>query len=138
MISLLIGTKGSGKTKAFIEKIEEAKRNEKGNIVCISKGGRLRTSLSHHVRLIEIDGFDISSYKVFYGLICGVISTDFDTTHIFIDRITRLISDDIDAFSKFMYYIEELSEKLGVSFTISVSAELDAVPEALTKLSVQF
>ena len=138
MISLLIGTKGSGKTKAFIQKIEEAKKSEKGNIVCISKGGRLRTSLNHHVRLIEIDEFDISSYKVFYGLICGVISTDFDITHIFIDRITRLISDDIEAFSKFMGFIEDLSEKLGVSFTISVSADLAIVPETVNKFSVTF
>ena len=138
MIQLLVGTKGTGKTKALIKSVENAVKTEKGDVVCITKGDKLNSSFSRKVRLIDIADFDISSFKVFYGFLCGIISQNYDTTHIFIDRATRIVNDDLTAFAQFMSYLEELSEKFGVSFTITLSANVAEIPESLTQYSIDF
>ena len=138
MIQLLVGTKGTGKTKALISSVEIAVKTEKGDVVCITKGDKLNSSFSRKVRLINIADFDISSFKVFYGFICGVISQNYDTTHIFIDRATRIVKDDLTAFAQFMNYLEDVSEKFGVSFTITLSADVSEIPESLSQYSIDF
>ena len=38
MIRLIVGTKGSGKTKAMIDMINESVRTTKGSVVVVEKG----------------------------------------------------------------------------------------------------
>ena len=38
MIKLIVGTKGSGKTKAMIDQINDAVKTSKGNVVVVEKG----------------------------------------------------------------------------------------------------
>jgi len=138
MIQLLVGTKGTGKAKALIKNIEQAVLSEKGDIVCITRGDKLNNSFDRSVRLVDVDSFDISSYKVFYGFLCGVISQNFDITHIFVDRVTRLVSDDLVALSHFINLVKELSEKFNVSFTITLSADPKDIPESIAEYSIDF
>ena len=41
MIKLIVGTKGSGKTKAMIDQINDAVKTSKGNVVVVEKGMKL-------------------------------------------------------------------------------------------------
>ena len=59
MIKVIAGPKGSGKTKAFIEDINQAVSQAKGNVVCIEKSNRLMFDLDKSIRLIDTQEFDL-------------------------------------------------------------------------------
>ena len=61
MIKLIIGNKGSGKTKKLIDAVNEAAKNSPGNVVCIEKGDSLRFSVSSEVRLIDTESYIFST-----------------------------------------------------------------------------
>ena len=46
MIKLIVGTKGSGKTKAMIDQINDAVKTSKGNVVVVEKGMKLTYDIS--------------------------------------------------------------------------------------------
>ena len=46
MIKLIVGTKGSGKTKAMIDQINDAVKTSKGNVVVVEKGMSSRTTVA--------------------------------------------------------------------------------------------
>ncbi|MBE6882143.1 MAG: hypothetical protein E7489_03980, partial [Ruminococcaceae bacterium] len=69
MIKLILGLKGSGKTKYLIENIDEAVKTSNGCVVAIERGATLRFDVNHDVRLIDIDEYDISDFNSFYGFL---------------------------------------------------------------------
>lgn len=133
MIRILIGPKGTGKTKTFINMVNEALSTEKGNVVCITKGSRHTFDISSGVRLVDTDEFHIKNIDAFYGLISGMISQDFDITHIFIDSITKLISCDLNDINNTISDLEVLSEKFNVDFTLAISSEATELPANISK-----
>ena len=133
MIRILIGPKGTGKTKTFINMVNEALSTEKGNVVCITKGSRHTFDISSGVRLVDTDEFHIKNIDSFYGLIGGMISQDYDITHIFIDSITKLIRCDLNDIDNIISDLEVLSEKFNVDFTLAISSEMTELPTNISK-----
>ena len=75
MIRILMGEKGSGKTKAFINMVNTVHRqSEHGNVVCITKGNRHLFDLKSKVRLSDTSDFSINSYEALNGYISGIVS----------------------------------------------------------------
>ena len=137
MIKIIMGPKGSGKTKSFIDKVNVAIKEEKGNVVCIAKGNRHLFDVKSSVRLVDTADFDMGCYNVFYGFICGIISRDFDITHIFIDSVTKIANDDYAKLDEFLNKLEVLSEKFNISFTLTVSAEVSNATETMKKYLIE-
>ena len=137
MVELLIGKKGTGKTKTLIENVNNASAVAKGNVVFISDdSSRSMYDIKSKVRMVDTKEFTISSYSEFLGFICGVISRDFDITNIFIDGIFKIVrSDDLDGFEDFLNKLEEVSAKFNIAFNISVSVDVDSAPEYIKKLA---
>ena len=52
MIKLIVGAKGSGKTKTMIDMINNATKTTSGNIVVIEKSMKLTTEINHAARLL--------------------------------------------------------------------------------------
>ena len=125
MIRVTIGLKGSGKTKKLIDGANAAVGSEKGDVVCVTYSSRLIHDIDRGIRLINTEPFDIKNFDMFGGFICGVISENYDITHIFIDSIFKIIPggsmEDLDGF---MATLENLEKQFDVSFTIMVSAGL--------------
>lgn len=138
MISIILGQKGSGKTKTFIDLANESGAKEHGTVVCIVKGNRHNLDLRSFVRLVDTSEFDLDSYKVFYGFICGIISGDHDISHIFIDSVTKISNTNMDKFSSFLGYIEKLSDQFNIAFTITVSADISEAPEGVKKYLIDY
>ena len=90
MVKLMMGLKGTGKTKTLIKKVNEAVTSEHGNVLCIEKGNKLRYDIDHKVRLISTDEFGLIDYDMFYGFLCGLIAGNYDITAIFIDSVTKI------------------------------------------------
>jgi hypothetical protein len=138
MVELLIGKKGTGKTKALIESVNNASSVAKGNVVFISDNtGRSMYDIKSKVRMADTSEFDIESYSEFLGFICGIVSRDFDITNIFIDGIFRIVgTTELDGFEEFLDRLENMSAKFNIQFVISVSIDVDSAPEYIKKLSV--
>ena len=137
MVELLIGKKGTGKTKTLIEKVNNALTVVKGNVVFISKdSARSMYDIKSKVRMVDTKEFSITTYSEFLGFICGIISRDFDITNIFIDGIFKIVnSDSLDGFETFLEKIQEVSKKFHIDFEISVSIDKDTAPDYIKKLA---
>ena len=137
MVKLLIGKKGSGKTKTLIAETNNASVNASGNVVFISDDTRRSMhDIKSKVRMADTKDFTISSYDEFYGFICGIISRDYDITNVFIDGIFKIVgSDNLDGFEKFLSKLEAVGKELNVAFEISVSIDADAAPDYIKKLA---
>ena len=90
MIRVIMGKKGSGKTKQMIEMINAAAQTEHGNVICIEKGNKLTLDIHYHIRLVEASDYDIGSYTALKGFISGMYASNYDITHIFIDSLTKI------------------------------------------------
>lgn len=136
MVELLIGKKGTGKTKALIEKVNTALTVAKGNVVYISNSGENMFNINSKARMADTSEFDIETYSEFLGFICGIVSRDFDITNIFVDGIFKIVgTDDLDGFETFLDRLEAMSQKFNISFVISVSIDADTAPDYIKKLA---
>lgn len=134
MVSILMGLKGSGKTKRLVEMVREAVKEETGDVVCIEKERKLTYDIPYQARLIEAGAYEIGSYEFLKGLICGIHAGNYDITHFFIDNFYKLVNDKSqDAFVGFITWLEKFSENEKISFVLSVTSDPEAVPETLKK-----
>ena len=134
MIQLLVGKKGSGKTKTLIENVNSSASVADGNIVFISNDTKRHIyDISHKVRMVDTSEFQIKYFASFYGFLCGLISQDYDISTIYIDSLTKICSDEISFIEKFMDSLEKLSADFNVSFYITVSKDMEEQPESIKK-----
>ncbi|MDR0916936.1 MAG: hypothetical protein LBN02_07080 [Oscillospiraceae bacterium] len=133
-LKIIMGLKGSGKTKHFIELVTRAIADEKGHIVCLERGNRLTYDLPHAVRLIQSTDYNFNGYDFMKGFIAGLHSGDYDITHIFIDSVLRIFGEQYSAEAEdFFDWIDEFGEKHGVRFTLMVSADAELATERAKK-----
>ena len=137
MVELLIGKKGTGKTKALIEKVNNALTVAKGNVVFISNDtNRNIFDVMSKERMADTSEFEIKSYDEFLGFISGIVSRDFDITNIFVDGIFKIVgSDNLDGFESFLNRLETMSQKFEITFVISVSIDAETAPDYIKKLA---
>ena len=123
MIKVIMGPQGSGKTRVLVDTVNEALGNEKGSVVCIGRDKRFVYDLKPEVRLVEINHFKILDLDMMLGFLCGVISQNFDITHIFIDSILKIAPGKVEDLDAFFEELDAISEKFGVDFTITLSED---------------
>ncbi|MCG8502344.1 MAG: hypothetical protein MJB12_18325 [Firmicutes bacterium] len=131
MIKVIMGQRGTGKSKKIIELANQAVKEDLGDIVYINSNNRHMYELDHNIRFVNVSEFAIADYCMFYGFICGIISEDFDISQIYIDGITRISDNDSDSFEKFLKDIVKISNKFNVTFTFTVSGEPEQAPPYL-------
>ena len=131
MIRLIVGKKGSGKTKKLIEEVNVAQREEHGHIVCIEKSAKLTFDINHGVKLINSDDYGIDGYDQLYAFIAGVSAANYDTTKIFVDNCMKIGSNDFSALEAFIAKLDGLSGD--IVYTLTVSADKEELPESLVK-----
>jgi hypothetical protein len=132
MIQLIIGRKGTGKTKNLIDKINTAVTETNGCLVCVEKGETLRRSISYKVRWVGVEQFDVAGYESFYGFIAGMLAGNYDIKEIFVDGILKIGGADFDALGGMLAKLDTLTGKDTV-VTFTVSADAAELPESVTK-----
>ena len=135
MITLLIGKKGSGKTKKLIENANNAVAKSSGNVVVIEKGLKLTYDISHKARLIDTDAYAINGADAMFGFISGICSGNYDVTDIFVDSTLKIIGNDIAVLESFIAKLKVLADSANTTITLSVSATEEDLPEALVALA---
>lgn len=133
MVKVIVGQKGSGKTKELIESIQIAEKQEQGDIVCIEKGNSLRFDISYRVRLVNANEYDINNFDQLTGFICGLHAGNFDITHIFMDSLYKLLGKDTVLAVKFCQWCEEFGVHNNINFTVAISDNPDSIDENLRK-----
>ena len=131
MIQLIVGEKGKGKTKILLDKVNEAAKSAKGNLVFIDKDSSHMLELKNSIRLVNVGEYRVKSSEEFTGFVSGIISADHDLEQLFIDTflISAAVKDNdyIDALRK----IDEIGTKFNVSVTVSISVTKGDLPEDL-------
>ena len=134
MVKLIMGLKGSGKTKKLVDLVRKAVDEGNGDVVVIEKERKLTYDIPYQARLIDAGTYDVGTYEFLKGLICGIHAGNYDITHFYIDNFYKLVGDKSeDALAAFISWLDGFAEAEKIEFFISVSADPETVPEALKK-----
>ena len=135
MIKLIVGKRGSGKTKKLIDLVNDAAHTSKGNVVCIEKGDTLTFSISHKARLIDIEAYGVSGYGEYYGMLSGINAGNHDVTDIFGDATLRIGTRDYNELADFLDRVSALSEDSHVNFIFTVSCDEAELPAHIWEIA---
>ncbi len=126
MLKLIIGIKGTGKTKQLIEMVNQSLEATNGDVVCIEKGEKLRFDVSYKCRLINTEEFAIDDAEYLYGFVAGILASNHDVTDLYIDSALKICKDDFDEFEKILDNVADLVDKKEVNcvMTLSMPAEM--------------
>lgn len=133
MLKIIIGVKGTGKTKTLINLVNSALAVTKGDVVCIEKGVKLRYDIKPSARLIDVDEYMVSDAQSLYGFIAGILASNHDVTDLFLDGTLKICKHDIDAFEKLVAELDTLVNKSSVNMTMTVSMPEDEASELVRK-----
>lgn len=133
MVKLIIGVKGTGKTKALIEMVNNAQKETNGCVVCIEKGNKLRYDVNSQIRLIDTVEYLVADAQSLYGFIAGILASNYDVTDIFIDSCLKICNEDVVAFEKFLLEVEALAHKSNVNVVITSSLPVENVTDVMKK-----
>lgn len=128
MLDLIIGAKGKGKTREMVERANNESKITNGSIIYIDKSNKHMYELSNVIRLINLHEFDITSKDAFLGFIQGLISSNHDLTHIFLDNFMWLANINSDELSDVLDEMERLSNRYDIIFVISTAVEENEIP----------
>lgn len=133
MVKVIIGEKGTGKTAKLIDAVNAAEAASDGSIVFINKGDRHIFDLTHRIRIVDTDEYSVKNYDGFYGFICGILSQNYDIAHIFVDSITKIVNNDLDALTECLDKLDAISNKANAEIVVIVSMNEAAAPESIKK-----
>ena len=131
MITLLTGTKGSGKTKKLLALIADAAAASAGHVICVEQKDALRYDVKTNVRLVSTDDYSVSGYDAFYGILAGLCAGDHDITDILVDATLRIGSRDMDELAAFFAKVNKLAAEADTKFTFTVSTETENIPASV-------
>ena len=138
MIQIILGDKGSGKTKRLIDLVNESLKNEHGDIIFIDDDKRYMYDLRHEIRFVDASEYPIghkSTASEMLGFICGMLSANFDVSLVAMDAFMKLVRTPLEdaAMVSFFEQLEKLSERSKCNFLLSMSTPLEELPEYLRK-----
>ena len=134
MVKVIMGLKGSGKTKQLIQTINETVKNDNGSVVCIEKGNALKFDVNYRCRLIDAGEYQLYGYTFLKGFICGLHAGNFDISNIFIDSFLKIIAEpDPAKTDEFVTWCDEFAKTNDLNFTISISQDPATASETLKK-----
>ena len=124
MVKLLIGHKGSGKTKQMIDLANAQAENAQGSVIYINKNARLTFDLSYKIRVICMEEFEeITNADEYIGFLYGIVSLDSDIETIYIDSILKHANFQLEDIPAFLKRLQTISERFNIEFIVSLSAD---------------
>ncbi len=133
MIKLIIGTKGTGKTKILIDMVNHSLETSGGNVVVVEKGAKLTYDVKHTARLIDTEHYKIEGYDAFYGFVAGLLAGNYDITDLYVDSILKIGGRDFDTLGQVLDALNTLAEENNTTLVFTISADKSELPESITK-----
>jgi len=131
LIKVIIGQKGTGKTRTLINMANSALAESKGEIVFIDGDNRRMIELNHKIRFINAKEFNVNDLKMFYGFLSGMIAENYDIDQIYIDGLFDIVRENVEGIERFMFDIKKLSDKFDIRFFITMNGNPNSVPAFL-------
>ena len=131
MVTLLIGKKGTGKTKKLITRANAAFAASSGNVVVIEKGAKLTYDVTHKARLIDTEQYNIFGYDMLYGFISGICAGNYDVTDILVDSTFKIAPEAIPGLPSFVKKLQDLSETTSTDIVLLISADESDIPDSI-------
>ena len=136
MIQVIMGLKGSGKTKKLIDAINTAVAEAQGDVVCIEYGKQLTYDVNYRVRLVSTVEYGIDNIDKMKGLLSGLHAGNFDITNVYIDNLYKTIGNNREIGEEFIYWCADFARANNMNITITVSDDPAGASEEIKKLLV--
>ena len=133
MIHVIMGLKGSGKTKKLLDSVHEAVANASGDVVCIEYGKKLTYDVNYRVRLVDSKEYGISNPCMLKGFLSGLHAGNFDITHVYIDNLYKTIGNDRAEGEAFILWCAEFAKSNNMEITVTVSDDPTLASEEIKK-----
>ena len=121
MSHVLMGLKGSGKTKKLVDSCNAVAATAAGDVVCIEYGNKLTYDVKSSVRLVNSKEYGISNPCMLKGFLSGLHAGNFDITHVYIDNLYKTIGNDRAAAEEFILWCAEFAKVNHMEITVTVS-----------------
>ena len=132
MIQVFCARRGSGKTKRLIELANHQQLDAKGDSGYIDDDSRLMLKLSSSIRFIDTMEFGVKDCSDFYGMLCGIISSNYDIENIYIDGLVNIVKCPMKEAVKLIKRIANLTDKFGINVYININiSDTEEVPEGI-------
>ena len=131
MIQVIMGLKGSGKTKRLIDAINTAVASAQGDVVCIEYGKQLTYDVNYRVRLVNSKEYGIDNIDKLKGLLSGLHAGNFDITNVYIDNLYKTIGTDRATGEAFILWCAEFAQANNMNITITVSDDAAGASDAI-------
>ena len=132
MLKIIMGLKGSGKTKELVGLVCKAVSEGEGDVIVIEKERKLTYDIPYKARLIDAASYDIGTFEFLKGFISGIHAGNYDITHFFIDNFYKLVNDrDEASVVSFILWLAAYAEREKIEFVISMSSDRAKCPEEL-------
>ena len=131
MVQLIVGKKGTGKTKQLLDKVNGAIKSADGNIVYLDKSTKHMFELNNKVRLIDVSSYPLKNSDEFIGFICGIISQDHDLQEMYLDSFLKIAKLEDQEITDTMNQLKKISKLFNINFVISISLDKEEIPDEL-------
>lgn len=135
MISLIYGPKGTGKTKVILDKINDAAKNAKGNVVFVAKKREYSVAIDFSVKCVFADEYKVDNVQQLRGFIKGILAGNNDIEYLFIDGIARMANANLCELEELFADLEEMA-KDKINQVLTISSDLDSMPSFIKKFVI--
>ena len=137
MVQVIMGLKGSGKTKRLVDMVSSALETASGSVVVIEKDKKLTYDIPYQARLIHASDYSIGTIEFFKGFLSGLHAGNYDITHVFIDNFIKMVKNVSEAdIAEFLAWLDAFSARENVTFTISMTLDPDNISENIKQYVV--
>jgi hypothetical protein len=135
MVRVIMGVKGTGKTKQMIELINAAAQNESGSVVCIEHNSKLTYDIHYQIRLVDAKEYSINNFEMLKGFVSGLHAGNYDISKVFIESLTKIVGVEAEdpSVEQFLDWLNDFGEKNGINFTVTISADNALASEGVKK-----
>ena len=128
MIKVLLGPKGTGKTKQIIDMVNKHAKEAKGNLIFIDDDKRYMFEIDRPTRFIDASEYYLGNPETLLGFIGGLTASDYDLEAIYLDGFLRILDcDDINELEEFFAKLDQVTS--GISLIISIRGEVASAPD---------
>ena len=137
MIHIIMGLKGSGKTKKMLDEMHAVMNTAAGDVVCIEFGKTLTYDVNYRVRLVDAKEYGINNVEMLKGFLSGLHAGNFDITHVYVDNLYRTLNKPMEADSsvcdEFLAWAARFAEVNNMNLTFTVSEDPANASEEMKK-----
>jgi len=133
MVKVILGLKGSGKTKQLLDLIHKAAQDDKC-AVCIEKEPKLRYNIPTKVRHVCTSEYGEKGIGFLKGLICGLHAGNYDINEIFVDGLFKIVDgSDTNAVDELLTWLDKFGAQENINFTLTLSIDASEATEVMKR-----